>query len=94
MSIFAAMLGAPVAGLGHVEAGARGAALIAGVSTSAFASLVDEARKWQAGLDAVELVPDPSLQAVYERAFPTCRKSYQRMHETWRELATLGQAHG
>ena len=94
MSIFAAMLGAPVAGLGHVEAGARGAALIAGVSTGAFASLVDEARKWQAGLYAVELVPDPSLQAVYERAFPTYRKSYQRMHETWRELATLGQAHG
>ena len=94
MSILASMLGAPVAVLSNVEAGARGAALIAGASTGAFASLVDEARKWQSGLDAVELAPDPSLKAVYERAFPTYRKSYQRMHETWRELASLGQQHG
>jgi erythritol kinase len=93
MSILASVLGAPVAVLSNVEAGARGAALIAGVSTGAFASLVDEARKWQSGLDAVELAPDPSLKAVYERAFPTYRKSYQRMHETWRELASLGQQH-
>ncbi len=90
MSILASMLGAPVAVLSNVEAGARGAALVAGVSTGTFASLVDEARKWQAGLDAVDLAPDPSLQAVYERAFPTYRKSYQRMHETWRELAGQG----
>jgi erythritol kinase (D-erythritol 1-phosphate-forming) len=91
MSILASMLGAPVAVLSNVEAGARGAALIAGVSTGAFSSLVDEARKWQSALDAVELAPDPPLQAVYERAFPMYRRSYRRMHDTWRELATLGR---
>lgn len=94
VSILASMLGVPVAVLRNIEAGARGAALIAGFSAGAFSSLIDEARKWQSELRAVEHEPDPALQAIYERAFPVYRKSYRTMHETWQELAAQRKQNG
>ncbi len=87
VSILASVLGVPVAVLSSVEAGARGAALIAGFSAGAFSSLIGEATKWQSALGAVEHDPDPALTAIYDRAFPVYRRSYRKMHETWHELA-------
>lgn len=87
VSILASTLGTPVAVLSKIEAGARGAALIAGLSAGAFSNLIDEAKKWRSVLHTVEHAPDPALQAVYAQAFLIYRKSYQNMHETWRALA-------
>jgi erythritol kinase (D-erythritol 1-phosphate-forming) len=94
VSILASTFGAPVAVLSNVEAGARGAALIAGLSAGVFSSLIDEAKKWQSELKALEHAPDPVLQAVYAQAFPTYRKSYRKMHDTWQELAAQRKQNG
>ena len=94
ISILASMLGAPTTVLSEVEAGARGAALIAGVSAGAFPSLADAAKDWQSGLNKIEHQPDPALRAIYERTFPIYRDSYRMMRETWHQLATRSKHDG
>jgi len=91
-SILASMLGVPASVFGNVEAGSRGAALVAGVSAGAFANLVDAARTWQSGLGKVEHSPDPALRAIYDATFPIYTESYRSMRRTWQDLAARAPA--
>ena len=70
------------------EFGARGAALLAGVATGRYPSLIDAVT----GTDRIarRYPPDPAIKATYDRAFATYRRLRDALRPVWRSAADRG----
>ena len=85
--IFSAALGAPVLVVGREEAGAAGAAMIAGVQQGVFADASAANAAWVAPLLQPAEAPDPALTPVYDALFDAYRQTRRAAAPSWAAIA-------
>ncbi|WGF86273.1 FGGY family carbohydrate kinase [Marinivivus vitaminiproducens] len=87
--ILASALGRPVREGTLAEAGAAGAAMMAGVAIGAFAGMDEAVAAWVDPTLTGTVEPDPELAGLYDRLFDIYRTARQAMPPIWEQLAGL-----
>jgi erythritol kinase len=87
-TILAAAVGSPVRATTREENGAAGAALVAAVSIGNHRDLAAGIEEWVEPFLAAREIPDPDLEAIYERRFPAYRNAHRGLQPLWQVLRT------
>ncbi len=88
-TILASVLATPVRDSSRQEAGAAGAAMMAGVAIGAFPDLGAATTRWVTPLLGDLVRPDPALVGIYAGAFPVYAATRKVMGPIWADLAAI-----
>lgn len=88
-AILAAAVGAPARRSHQEEAGAAGAAMVAGVALGLHPDLAAACRHWVEPLLGEPEVAEAALADHYDRLFPLYREGYRRSFDLWAGLDTI-----
>ena len=86
--ILASVLGTSVVEITREEAGAAGAAMMAGVAVGIFPDLAAAAARWVTPALGERVMPDPALSRLYDELFPIYVESRLAAPPIWAALAS------
>ena len=81
--ILASVLGTPVVEITREEAGAAGAAMMAGVAVGLFPDMAAAAARWVTPALGERVMPDPALSRLYDELFPIYFESRRLVPPIW-----------